>query len=74
MNSFAKPEEAKPYTYPEFPRPEKKVLKVDYSKVPGADKFKELDVDRPESNIADLPVVHSVLFQDFKEVLSKNPS
>ncbi len=74
MNSFANPDEAKTYEYPEFPRPERKVMKVDYSQVQGAEKFKELDVDRPESKIAELPIVATVLFQDFKEVLSKNPS
>jgi hypothetical protein len=71
MNPFAKPEEASPYEFPEFPKPEDQV--TEYANIEGAVEFQLKDFTTSEPYIAseETPVVQPALFQDFKEVLAQ---
>lgn len=72
MNAFASPEEAFPYQFEEFPKPEDQVSV--YSQMEGAVEFQLRDLVTGESYSGSdsAPVVQPVLFQDFKQVLSAN--
>ncbi len=70
MNPFAKPEEAMPYTYPEFPAPERAAQDFSFSDNPASTKFAPFDPAQNTIEQASLPIVQSVLLQDFKEVIS----
>jgi hypothetical protein len=75
MNAFASPEEAFPYEYQEFPKPEDQV--TEYANLEGAVDFQLKNFSDGEPFIlgADsAPVVQPVVFQDFKEVLAQAQS
>lgn len=70
MNSFALPEEAHPYDFPDFPKPEDQV--TEYAQMEGAVdyQFKDVATQEPYQAPSDeTPVVHPALFQDFKQIL-----
>jgi hypothetical protein len=69
MNSFAQPEEASSYEFPEFPRPEDQP--TEYANLEGAVEYKFRDVVTQEiySATNDTPVVYPAVFQDFKQIL-----
>jgi len=70
MNSFANPNEAHPYVFPEFSKPESH--DSDYSNIEGVQDFKMKGFNSNEAvqvSSKDVPVVHKALLQDFKEVL-----
>ena len=70
MNAFANPEEAFPYEFPEFPKPEDQV--TEYAHVEGAVDYQLRDFHSSEAfdvSPETAPVVQPVLLQDFKEVL-----
>jgi len=70
MNSFANPNEAHPYVFPEFPKPES--IESDYSNIEGVQDFKMKGFNSSDPvsvSSKDVPVVHTALLQDFKEVL-----
>jgi hypothetical protein len=69
MNAFAKPEEAMPYTYPEFPAPERAQQDFSFSDNPASTKFAPFDAVQNNVEQAPLPIVQSLLLQDFKEVI-----
>jgi hypothetical protein len=71
MNAFARPEEANPYEFPEFPKSEDQV--TEYANVEGAvdyslRDFSTAEAFNPSSDSA--PVVQPAVFQDFKEAFS----
>jgi len=70
MNAFASPEEASPYEFEEFPKPEDQV--TEYANMDGAVEFQLRDLATGEtySGSDSTPVVQPVVFQDFKQVLS----
>lgn len=71
MNAFANPEEAFPYEFPEFPKPESAV--TEYANVEGAQDFLLRSFSTAEPFYAgaeETALVQPVLLQDFKEVLS----
>ena len=76
MNSFANPEDALSYTFPEFPKPEGAV--TPYSNVDGVLEYHLNDFNAEGAvyvpSEASAPVVQPALFQDFKEVLPPNPA
>ena len=71
MNPFAKNEETSPFTWPEFPKPESEIS--EYTNVEGVIEFqlKSFNPDEPAFDPKErtTPVVHPVLFQDFKQIL-----
>lgn len=69
MNSFARPEEANPYEFPEFPKPENQV--TEYANLEGAVEYRFKDMATHEVYEAsnDVPVVYPAVFQDFKQIL-----
>jgi hypothetical protein len=69
MNAFAKPEEAMPYTYPDFPAPERVKLDFSFGDDPTVRKFTPFDAAEHAIGDAPLPLVQGVLLQDFKEVV-----
>jgi hypothetical protein len=70
MNSFAKPEEAMPYTYTDFPAPLREERDFSFSDNPASRKFVPFDPAQHIIEKEPLPTVQGVRFQDFKEVLS----
>lgn len=72
MNAFARPEEANPYSFEEFPKPETEV--TEYTGMEGIQDFflKGFNPgDEAYSPSADAtPVVQPVIWQDFREVLA----
>jgi hypothetical protein len=74
MNAFAKPEEASPYEFPEFPKPEDQV--TEYANVEGTVEYQLKDFTTSEPYIAseDAVIVQPALFQDFKEVIAASQS
>ncbi len=70
MNAFASPEEAFPYQYEEFPKPEDQAS--EYANMDGAVEFQLRDLATGESysGADSAPVVQPAVFQDFREVLS----
>ena len=72
MNAFARPEEASPYTFEEFPKAETEV--TEYTGMEGIRDFflkgfNPGDVAYSPSEDG-VPVVQPVIWQDFKEVLA----
>lgn len=70
MNSFAHPEDASPYEFPEFPKPEDQ--QTEYAHLEGAVDFQLKDFVTAQAFDAatqSAPVVQPAVFQDFKEVL-----
>ena len=69
MNPFAQPEEASPYEFPEFPKPEDQV--TEYAQMEGAVdyRFKDLATQEIYEGTNDTPVVYPAVFQDFKQIL-----
>jgi len=70
MNPFASPEEASPYEFPEFPKPEEEV--TEYANVEGAVDYRLKGFGSAEAfyQEADMaPVVQPVIFQDFKQII-----
>lgn len=69
MNAFALPEDAQPYEFPEFPKPEEQVS--EYANIEGAVEygFKDLNSGEAYQVGNEVPVVHPAVFQDFKQVL-----
>lgn len=70
MNSFANPDEAFPYEFPEFPKPEDQ--QTEYAHLEGAVDFQLKDFTTAQSFdpvVDSAPVVQPAVFQDFKEVL-----
>ncbi len=75
MNAFASPEEAFPYEFQEFPKPEGQA--TEYANVEGAVEYQlkgfgEAETYYQGSDAA--PVVQPAVFQDFKEVLAQAQS
>ncbi len=70
MNAFAKPEEASPYEFTVFPKPEEQV--TEYSNIEGSVEYVLKDFTTAEPYIAseEAVVVQPALFQDFKEVIA----
>ncbi len=71
MRAFAKPEEAVPYTYTDFPAPERAKIEFSFADNPASKKFVLFDADANRIQDASLPVVQGLLLQDFKEVISR---
>ncbi|HVZ79893.1 MAG TPA: hypothetical protein VHE12_03730 [bacterium] len=69
MNSFAQPEEANSYEFPEFPKPADQV--TEYANVEGAVdyQFKDMATQEPYVVTNDTPTVYPAVFQDFKQIL-----
>jgi hypothetical protein len=74
MNAFAKPEDASPYEYPEFPAPARQKLDLSFSEGPEASKFTDFETSHNQAQDTSLPVVQMADLQDFKKVLSYDPS
>jgi hypothetical protein len=70
MNPFAKPEEAMPYTYDDFPAPEREAQDFSFADNPASKKFIPFDPALHTIGTEPLPTVQGVQLQDFKEVLS----
>ncbi len=70
MNAFAKPEEASPYQFTEFPKPDDQV--TEYSNIEGSVEYRLKDFTTAEPYVAseETPIVQPALFQDFKEVIA----
>ena len=73
MNSFADPEQAIPFTFPEFPAEEGKHLDFSSSEY-ASNSFKDFEHAKAELKEVPLPVVQPVLLQDFKQVLASSRS
>ena len=71
MNSFASPDQAIPFIYPEFQAPEKAHLDLTALDA-AAGSFKDFKSSQEESKETSLPVVQSALLQDFKQVLASS--
>ncbi len=69
MNPFAKPEEAMPYTYPDFPAPERVQEDFSFADNPVSAKFTPFDPAQHVIGEEPLPIVQGVMLQDFKEVI-----
>ena len=70
MNSFASPNEAFAYEFPEFPKPEDQ--ETEYAHLEGAVDFQLKDfvtAQAFDASTQSAPVVQPAVFQDFKEVL-----
>ena len=71
MNSFASPDQAVPFIYPEFQAAEK--ARLDLTALDAAaGSFKNFQDSQKESKETSLPVVQSALLQDFKQVLASS--
>jgi hypothetical protein len=70
MNSFAQPEEASSYEFPEFPKPEDQV--TEYANIEGSVdyRFKDLATQEVYEGGNETPVVYPAVFQDFKQILN----
>jgi len=71
MNSFASPDQAVPFIYPEFQAPEKTHLDLT-SLDAAAGGFKNFLRSQDEPKDDAKPVVQAALLQDFKEVLASS--
>jgi len=71
MNAFAKPEDAMPYTYTDFPAPERAKMDLSFADNPSARKFIPFDASQCTIESTPLPTVQGAVLQDFKEVLTK---
>jgi hypothetical protein len=69
MNPFAKPEEAMPYNYEDFPAPERAQADFSFADNPASAKFTPFDVASHVIGEEPLPIVQGLLLQDFKEVI-----
>ncbi len=70
MNAFARPEEASPYEFPEFPKPADQV--TEYADVQGAVNYQLRDFSSAQAFdpvSQSIPMVQPAVLQDFKEVL-----
>jgi hypothetical protein len=75
MNSFANPEDARPFVYPEFPKPPSEI--TEYTNAEGVQGYvmKNLKTAEPFYAETDVtPVVQPALFQDFRNIMSPNQS
>ncbi|HET9870839.1 MAG TPA: hypothetical protein VFR02_10135 [bacterium] len=72
MNSFANPEDAVPFEYPEFPKAAKESFEAfnDPAVSPGFADFFAAQAQPP----AEVPVVQPALLQDFKDVFAATQS
>jgi hypothetical protein len=75
MNAFAKPEEARPFTYPVFPKPPSEI--TEYTNVEGVlnfvmKNFKTAEPFYPGTDTT--PVVQPVVFQDFHKFVPSDRS
>lgn len=70
MNAFASPEEAMPYEFTQFPKPEDEV--TEYAYIEGAVDYQLRDFNSVETfdpSAQTTPVVQPAVLQDFKEVV-----
>lgn len=75
MNAFANPEEAFPYEFQEFPKPEDQV--TEYANVEGAVGYQLRGFDEARTvyqGSDSTPVVQPAILQDFKEVFAATQS
>jgi len=73
MNSFAKPEEARPYEYTEFPKVEVKEEAVVIPEDPNSS-FVDFETSQNAPVETVQTIVQDAIFQDFKEVLAAAPA